>query len=165
MPRFEGKGKKEKRKEKKNEKWNGRRGEKSIWLFRHICFRNLHTNSFGQRFKRNRHSPQKKKVVEFELPGHTCQLNVFQSENYKRGRWKREFNMYIYLSSMKIDGGIWLEELEEEEEGKTERDSLFLWYWTENVKFPCKFLFWYLREEDIAAGNKKKKKKTVRDLF
>lgn len=36
--------------------------------------------------------------------------------------------MYIYLSSMKIDGGIWLEELEEEEEGKTERDSLFLWY-------------------------------------
>lgn len=35
--------------------------------------------------------------------------------------------MYIYLSSMKIDGGIWLEELEEEE-GKTERDSLFLWY-------------------------------------
>lgn len=34
--------------------------------------------------------------------------------------------MYIYLSSMKIDGGIWLEE--EEEEGKTERDSLFLWY-------------------------------------
>lgn len=68
-----------------------------------ICIRIL-----GQRFKRNRHSPQKKKV--WSSSSLATRVNwMFSSlriTNVEDGNSKREFNMYIYLSSMKIDRGI-----------------------------------------------------------
>lgn len=101
-----------------------------------ICIRIL-----GQRFKRNRHSPQKKKV--WSSSSLATRVNWMFSSLRITNMWKMETRkessicIFIYHRWKSIEEygrGVG------EEEGETGYDSLFLWYWTENIKFPCKFL-------------------------